>query len=188
MKDEGRTIFESEEGEQGRGSISAETRTVPRVPRLVRLVNAVLRPLLLLGLRMPLMALLTVRGRRTGLPHTTPVGLLVHDGRRYLFSAFGEVDWVRNLRAAGVASISRGRQRETLRAAELSAEEAGPVIRGILKSPTFGAVIRPYFRVALDAPLAAFIHEARRHPVFELAALEAARRSGLQEVSAGHRG
>ena len=150
-------------------------RTVPQAPRGVRLVNAILRPLLLLGLRMPLIALLTVPGRRTGLPRTTPVGLLVHDGRRYLFSAFGEVDWVRNLRAAGVASIFRGCQRETLRAAELSAEEAAPVIRGILKSPTFGAVIRPYFPVALDAPLAEFIHEARRHPVFELAAPDVGR-------------
>ena len=82
---------------------------------------------------------------------------------------------MRNLRAAGVASISLGRQRETLRAAELSAEEAGPVIRGILKSPTFRAVIRPYFPVALDAPLADFIHEARLHPVFELAAPEVGR-------------
>ena len=92
MQDEGRSIFESEEADQGRVSVSAGTRTVPRIPLRVRLVNAVLRPLLLLGLRMPLMALLTVGGRRTGLPRTTPVGLLIHDGRRYLFSAFGEVD------------------------------------------------------------------------------------------------
>ena len=56
------------------------------------------------------------------------------DGRGYLFSAFGEVNWVRNLRAVGIATIRVGRQRETLRAAELSAEEAGPVIRSILGS------------------------------------------------------
>jgi hypothetical protein len=96
------------------------------------------------------------------------VGLLVVDGRRYLFSAFGEVNWVRNLRATGEAIIAEGRQRETLRATELSAEEAGPVIRSILKSPTYGPVVRPYFPVALDAPLTDFVQEARRHPVFEL--------------------
>lgn len=142
---------------------------VQRIPLRVHLANAIVRPLLRLGLRMPPpMVLLTVRGRRTGRSRTTPVGLLMHDGHRYLFSAFGEVNWVRNLRAAGVGIIARGRQRETLRAAELSAEEAGPVLRSILKSPTFGPVIRPYFPVDPDGPLTAFVHEARRHPVFEL--------------------
>ena len=114
------------------------------------------------------MALLTVHGRRSGRPHTTPVGLLMLDGHRYLFSAFGEVNWVRNLRAAGVATISVGRRRETLRAAELSAEEAGTVIRSILKTPTYGPVVRPYFPVSNDAPLSEFVQEARHHPVFEL--------------------
>src|ERR671935_2138687 len=148
--------------------MSTEIRTVPRVPLYVRFVNPVLKPLLRLGLRRPPMALLTVHGRRSGRPHTTPVGLLVLDGRGYLFSAFGEVNWVRNLRAAGMATIRVGRQRETLRAAELSAEEAGPVIRSILKSPIYGPVVRPYFPVSNDAPLSEFVQEARRHPVFEL--------------------
>ena len=148
--------------------MSTEIRTVPRVPLYVRFVNPVLKPLLRLGLRRPPMALLTVHGRRSGRPHTTPVGLLVLDGRGYLFSAFGEVNWVRNLRAAGVATIRVGRQRETLHAAELSAEEAGPVIRSILKSPTYGPVVRPYFPVGNDAPLTDFVREARRHPVFDL--------------------
>lgn len=150
--------------------MSTATRTVPRVPLYVRFVNPILRPLLLLGLRRPPMALLTVRGRRSGRSRTTPVGLLVLDGRRYVFSAFGEVNWVRNLRATGVATIAEGRLRETLHAAELSAEEAGPVIRSILKSPTYGPVVRPYFPVGNDAPLTDFVREAGRHPVFELGA------------------
>jgi deazaflavin-dependent oxidoreductase (nitroreductase family) len=142
--------------------------TVERAPVRIRFVNAIVKRLLLLGVRITPMVLLTVRGRRTGRPRTTPVGLLVHDGHRYLFSAFGEVNWVRNLRAAGVGIIGRGRRRETLRAAELSAEEAGQILQFILKSPTFGRVVRPYFPVAPDAPLTVFVHEARRHPVFEL--------------------
>jgi deazaflavin-dependent oxidoreductase (nitroreductase family) len=148
--------------------MSTATHTVPRVPLYVRFANAVIQPLLRLGLRRPPMTLLTVRGRRSGQPHSTPVGLLVLEGRRYLFSAFGDVNWVRNLRAAGVATIVEGRQRETLRAAELSAEEAGAVIRSILKSPTYGPVVRPYFPVRGDAPLTDFVQEARRHPVFEV--------------------
>src|SRR5919109_2709177 len=142
-------------------AMSTEIHTVPRVPLYVRFVNPVLKPLLGLGLRIPPMALLTVHGRRSGRPRTTPVGLLVLDGRRYLFSAFGEVNWVRNLRAARVATIGVGRHRETLRAAELSAEEAGRVVRSILKTPTYGSVVRPYFPVRTDAPLTEFVREAR---------------------------
>ena len=138
------------------------------VPLYVRIVNPILLPLLRLGLRRRPMALLTVRGRRSGRPRATPVGLLEVDGHRYLFSAFGEVNWVRNLRAAGVATIGVGRQRETLPAIELSAEEAGGVVRSILKTPAYAAVVRPYFPVSIDAPLTEFVREARRHPVFEL--------------------
>jgi deazaflavin-dependent oxidoreductase (nitroreductase family) len=127
------------------------------------------------------MALLTVDGRRSGRPRSTPVGLLVLDGHRYLFSAFGEVNWVRNLRAAGVATIGVGRQREALPATELSAEEAGRVIRSILKTPTYGPVVRPYFPVSNDAPLTEFVQEARRHPVFEL--VVAAARSADEKAS-----
>src|SRR5919204_3436276 len=138
------------------------------VPLYVRIVNAILMPLLRLGFRRPPMALLTVRGRRSGRPRSTPVGLLELDGHRYLFSAFGEVNWVRNLRAARVATIGVGRHRETLRASELSAEEAGRVIRSILKTPAYASVVRPYFPVSDDAALTEFVQEARRHPVFEL--------------------
>jgi deazaflavin-dependent oxidoreductase (nitroreductase family) len=148
--------------------MSTAADTIQRVPVRIRLVNAIVLRLLLLGIRITPMVLLTVRGRRTGRPRTTPVGLLVHNGHRYLFSAFGEVNWVRNLRAARGGIIARGRQRETLPAAELSSEEAGPILQSILKSPTFGRVIRPYLPVAPDAPLADFIQEARRHPVFQL--------------------
>lgn len=148
--------------------VKREIDTVRRAPLWARLVNTLMRPLLLLGLRIPPMALLTVRGRRSGQTHTTPVGLLVHDGNSYLFSAFGEVNWVRNLRAAGVAVVTQSRRRTTLRAAELTAEEAGPLLRLLLKSPSYGPVIRPYFPVAADAPLEAFVDEARRHPVFAL--------------------
>jgi deazaflavin-dependent oxidoreductase (nitroreductase family) len=148
--------------------MSTAADTIQRVPVRIRLVNAIVQRLLLLGIRISPMVLLTVRGRRTGRPRTTPVGLLVHDGHRYLFSAFGEVNWVRNLREARVGTVARGRQRETLPAAELSPEEAAPILQSILKSPTFGRIIRPYFPVAPDAPLTDFIQEARRHPVFEL--------------------
>jgi len=42
-----------------------------------------------------------VRGRTSGLPRTTPLAVIEVDGRRWVWSPWGEVHWVRNLRAAG---------------------------------------------------------------------------------------
>jgi deazaflavin-dependent oxidoreductase (nitroreductase family) len=91
-----------------------------QAPRFVRLANGLTKTLLRAGL--PLsgfgypMYLLTVRGRKSGQPHTTPVVIVEQEGKRYLLSPFGVVDWVRNLRASGVATFSRGRRHEQVRA------------------------------------------------------------------------
>src|SRR2546421_7129475 len=78
----------------------------PHVPFLVPILNPVAHRLLRVGLPMGPNALLTVRGRKTGQPHTTPVALVEVNGRRWVQSPFGEVNWVRNLRAARGATIT----------------------------------------------------------------------------------
>ena len=102
---------------------------ITRAPSFVHIVNPIITGLIRLGL--PLgpapMVLLTVRGRKFGQPYTTPVGLFEVAGKRYLFSTFGEVNWVQNLRANGEAMITRGRHQETLTAVELSVEAAAPI-------------------------------------------------------------
>ncbi len=83
-------------------------------PRFVRLANVLITTLLRTGL--PLsgfgypMYLLTVRGRKSGQPHSTPVVILEQEGKRYLLSPFGVVNWVRNLRASGMATFTRARR------------------------------------------------------------------------------
>ena len=71
-----------------------------RVPGFVRVGNAVVMTLTRLGVPLGAMALLTVRGRKSGQPRTTPVAVIEQDGDRYLIAAYGIVDWVRNLRAS----------------------------------------------------------------------------------------
>ena len=140
------------------------------VPLYVRIVNPILLPLLRLGLRRRPMALLTVRGRRSGRPRATPVGLLEVDGHRYLFSAFGEVDWVRNLRAAGEGALTRGRRQQPVDAVELRGDEAvtfyqdilAPYLRRQRFSKTMAGMLG--LGDVLDDPAGA----AARHPVFEL--------------------
>jgi len=136
--------------------------------------NWILKKLLRAGVPMGPMILLTVRGRTTGLPRTTPVDLFERDGRRWLVATHGgdNSNWVRNLRAAGEGILTRGRRREAIAAAELTPEEAGPVLKEVLAprlaSPTRGLVLRHTLDVMPDASLDDFISATRFHPVFEL--------------------
>jgi deazaflavin-dependent oxidoreductase (nitroreductase family) len=67
----------------------------------------------------------TVAGRKTGAPHSTPISIQELDGRQYVQSPFGNVNWVRNLRANGTATLSWGRRHEMVTATELSPNRFG---------------------------------------------------------------
>ena len=135
-----------------------------QVPTFVRLGNVFTTRLLRAGLKPGNMALLTVRGRKSGLPRTTPVSLGERDGRRWLIAAFGEVDWVRNLRAAGEASLKRGRRPQHIFVKELSAEEAAPILKkSLAEAPGF---LLKNFDATPESPLKDFEREALNHPVF----------------------
>jgi deazaflavin-dependent oxidoreductase (nitroreductase family) len=146
-----------------------------RVPTLVPVFNRVARRVLRLGAFMGPNALLTVRGRRTGEPRTTPVAVVEVDGRRWIIGTFGPVNWVRNLRAAGEGALAVGRRTERVRAVELERGEAesffadvvGPRVGGT----AFGRwMLRSVLHAGeiLDEPGRA----AERRPVFELHPVE----------------
>src|SRR5881296_2593968 len=109
-------------------------RTQPRggVPRWVPFFNLVAKPLLKLGVPMGPDVLITVRGRKTGLPRTTPVTICEYGGRRGFIPPFGETNWARNLRAAGIATIRFGRRSESMRTVELGHDEAVAFIRDVI--------------------------------------------------------
>jgi deazaflavin-dependent oxidoreductase (nitroreductase family) len=143
---------------------------VDRVPWWVPVFNPVAR--LLLAARVPLggtEALITISGRRSGVPRTTPITVCEHGGRRGLISPFGEVNWVRNLRAAGRATITvRGRKEEVV-ATELDLDGAASFIRDVLAPHARRVrggewIVRTLDGIDLDHPAEA----ARGRPVFEL--------------------
>ena len=113
--------------------------TALRVPRFVPLFNPVTRFLLRAGVPLGLNGLLTVRGRKSGVARTTPIAIIDLDGRRWVWCPWGEAHWVRNLRAAGRATIARGGHEEIVVATELDESErvaffrdvAGPVARRV---------------------------------------------------------
>jgi deazaflavin-dependent oxidoreductase (nitroreductase family) len=71
---------------------------------------------------------LVVVGRTSGKARTVPVNVLEHDGQRYLLSARGESEWVRNLRAAGRGQLRRRGRTEDFRAEEVPTEARPPII------------------------------------------------------------
>ena len=133
-----------------------------------RLVNRVVTPLARAGLAGRHTYLLTVPGRVSGKPRTTPIVIVEHPPERWLVSPYGEVGWVRNARAAGEVALTRARVTERLRVEELSPADAAPILREYLRA---AAVTRPFFDVRAASPLTDFEAEAPRHPVFRLAAL-----------------
>ncbi|OBH22659.1 deazaflavin-dependent nitroreductase [Mycobacterium sp. E342] len=72
---------------------------------------------------------LTVSGRRSGAPRSTPVTPMTVDGQQYVVAGFPGADWVANVRAAREATIARGRHLQKVRMTELSADDARPILR-----------------------------------------------------------
>src|SRR5512142_328459 len=94
-----------------------------------RMEAALLTMLLRAGVKLGTTSLLTVRGRKSGQPHTVPVLLVEQNGERFLVAPYGVVQWVRNIRAAGTATLTRGRRSEAISVTELEAKEAAPILK-----------------------------------------------------------
>lgn len=151
---------------------------VTPVPRYVRMANVLTRTLLRAGLPMngpgkSPMYLLTVPGRKSGQPRTTPIATIEQDGVRYIMTPYGVVDWVRNLRAAGEGTLTRGRHREVFRTDELPVAEGAIVLKRFLAT---GNPIARFFAIPDDATDADIAAAAARHPVFRVTPLSS--RSG----------
>ena len=141
-----------------------------KVPRLVTFTNGFVSLLARLGLPLGPNMLLTVRGRKSGTPHTTPVAIIQVARRRWVQSPFGEVQWTRNLRAAGEATLTKGRRSEHVTATRLSEEEAAAFYQDILgpnlrRSPVSRLLGRA---LGLNALVADPEGAAATHAVFEL--------------------
>ncbi len=134
-----------------------------------RMRDSLIMALLRVGVNMGTTSLLTVRGRKSGQPHTVPVRLIEQESHSFLVAPYGVVQWVRNLRAAGTATLTRGRRAEPISVTELPAQEAAPVLKQYLINV---AEVRPYFDATKDSPLEAFEREVPRHPVFQITTME----------------
>lgn len=151
------------------------TVTIPRrkIPFFVPILNPLMTLFVRLGVDLgPKMALITIRGRRTGRPLTTPITLFETSGRRYVFGTFGNTSWVRNARAAGELTLTRGRRHEVVDAIPLPLSDAATILRECLtrfaQNPTMAPMLRTFYGIGGDLSTVDFDEIARQHPGFEL--------------------
>jgi|SRR5438874_1225998 len=152
--------------------MSMSTASPAKAPSFVSLFNPLAQRLLRLGRVLGPNALITVRGRKTGEPRTTPVALVDIGGKRWVIGTFGDTNWVRNLRVAGEATLTVGSKREEVKAAELDVAARTVFFRDVIgpyveRMPVGGLLLSILgAKEIVSDPAAA----AEKRPVFELRA------------------
>ncbi|MEU1982229.1 nitroreductase family deazaflavin-dependent oxidoreductase [Nocardia sp. NPDC019395] len=99
-----------------------------RIPRWLKPMNRAMVAVSRIGVSLP-MSLLTVPGRKSGKPRTTPVTPFEYNGIEYVLCGIPGADWAKNVRAADTAELRVGRRKRTVRLVEIPAADSVPVLR-----------------------------------------------------------
>ena len=143
-----------------------------RLPWWLKYVNKAMIGLSRLGVTFG-PVVLTVPGRKSGKPRSTPVTPMTVDGREYIVGGLPGSDWAANARAAGEGTLQRGRRTERVRLVEMSTEEARPLLRAFpVEVPTGVGFIKNAGLVTGPNP-DEFEALAGRCPVFRLDSVNA---------------
>jgi deazaflavin-dependent oxidoreductase (nitroreductase family) len=115
---------------------------------------------------------LTVRGRRSGEPRTTPVNPLELDGETYLVAPRGTTQWVRNLRAVEEGELKLGRKTHRFRGHEVADEGKLPILKAYLDK--WAWEVGAFFELPKDPSDEEISRIAALHPVFRVEYLDPA--------------
>ena len=138
--------------------------TLPR-----RALNRIVRLWIRLGLPPRKYHILTVKGRRSGAFHSTPVSVVHINEQRWLVAPYGQRNWVKNARVAGQVTLSRGGHSEAVGVEEEHyPKRCGPVLKRYFDQEP---ITRRFFDAERGALSEAFAAEAHRHPVFRVVRL-----------------
>jgi deazaflavin-dependent oxidoreductase (nitroreductase family) len=138
-----------------------------RPPWWLKYVNKMMIGLQHLGINFG-PVVLTVPGRKSGKPRSTPVTPMTVEDKEYIVGGLPGSDWSANARAAGEGTLQRGRRTEHVRLVEMSVEEARPLLREFpIRVPTGVGFIKNAGLVTGPNP-DEFEALAGRCPVFRL--------------------
>ncbi|OBA61384.1 deazaflavin-dependent nitroreductase [Mycobacterium sp. 1100029.7] len=101
----------------------------PQPPRYLKPMNKMMMAMQRLGVPTGPAMVLTVPGRKSGRPRSTPMTPFEYQGGLYVVAGYPGADWAANARAAGSGTLTRGRRSRQVTIVELSAEQARPVLR-----------------------------------------------------------
>jgi F420H(2)-dependent quinone reductase len=137
-----------------------------RPNRVAHFLNRCWSALHALGVAPDYLVTLEVAGRRSGRIVRVPLVMVVVGGERYLVSMLGEeVNWVRNVKAAGGRGTLRHGRREEVRLEEVEPNRRAPILKAYLKR---ASAARAHLPIDKDAPLAEFEQVSPRFPVFRV--------------------
>ncbi|MBI3692026.1 MAG: nitroreductase family deazaflavin-dependent oxidoreductase [Mycolicibacterium aromaticivorans] len=114
--------------------------TKQQPPRWLKPMNRFMMAVQKLGLHTGPAYVLTVPGRKSGKPRSTPMTPFEYDGGLYTVAGYPGADWARNAKAAGAGTLSRGRRSRQVTIVELGAEEAKPVLRAFPEQVPVGVM------------------------------------------------
>lgn len=131
-----------------------------------RLFNRLFGILVGLGLGLSHNYLLQARGRKSGRIYSTPINLLIENGKKYLVAPRGETQWVRNAQSSGEIWLKKGGRRHHFRLKKIPDEEKSELLK--LYLDRFRTTAQRYFPVTAGSGVEAFSAIASQYPVFEL--------------------
>jgi deazaflavin-dependent oxidoreductase (nitroreductase family) len=111
---------------------------------------------------------LTVSGRTSGRERSTPVTPMTVGGQEYVVAGFPGADWVANVRAAGEATVARGRSVRRVTMVELSADDSRPLLRAFPEKVPTGVGFMKRAGLVTDGRPEEFEALAGRIAVFRL--------------------
>jgi deazaflavin-dependent oxidoreductase (nitroreductase family) len=109
-----------------------ESAAARKRPAYLGPANTAFKALTRIGVGLGVVKVLTVPGRTTGKPRSTPVSPVPLDGRRFIVAPMPQGDWARNARAAGQGQLTSGRRTERVLLRELDHSTEADLRRRIM--------------------------------------------------------
>jgi deazaflavin-dependent oxidoreductase (nitroreductase family) len=138
----------------------------PKPPRWLKPMNKLMIAMQRLGVQTGPAMVLTVPGRKSGQPRSTPMTPFDHEGGLYTVAGFPGADWAANARAAGVGTLTSGRRSRQVRIVTLSQEESRPVLRAFAVKVPVGVGFAKRSGLVVDGTPDEFEELAGRLAVF----------------------